>query len=225
PLGLVRYVLLPAALALTGLALGFRERRRDPLALGFGGLAVAFLGITLLSERFLEYLAPFAVAAAALSLRSRRRTVALMLALGLVYMGALGTHPLSLLRARGNPFHDPIPELLGEVIPEHAQVISCDWRFTGEMMLALPERRFVVALDPVFFAVSDPERYRLWFEGVRGRLLDPARVLRERFDADFVMCDWEPQWKPFLAQLKQDPSARLRGVVGPWTVYDLRRGR
>ena len=85
------------------------------------------------------------------------------------------------------------------------------------------ERRFVVALDPVFFAAHDPQRYELWFEGVRGRLDDPAGVFRERFGADFVMCDWRSTWKPFLTQLRQDPSARLRGVVGPWTVFDLRQ--
>jgi hypothetical protein len=89
-------------------------------------------------------------------------------------------------------------------------------------MLALPERRFVVALDPVFFHMKDPERYRIWFDTVRHPPERPALLLRDTFDARYVLCDHREKWRPFREALACDPDSALRGVVGFWRVYELR---
>ena len=51
----------------------------------------------------------------------------------------------------------------GRALPAGSQVVTCDWRETGELLLALPDRRYLVALAPMLFAAHDPERYRTWF--------------------------------------------------------------
>jgi len=191
--------------------------------------AVAFLVITLRTQRFIEYLAPFAALAAALAWHARRfhRTVPVGLApvalvLSLLLAVFVGRHPIERLRNRISPFPDPVPEILGQIIPPGEQIVTCDWRLTGEMMLALPERRFVVALDPVFFHMKDPERYRIWFDTVRHPPERPALLLRDTFDARYVLCDHREKWRPFREALARDPDSALRGVVGFWRVYELR---
>jgi len=232
--GLLRYVTLPAALVLAALAAAVADRTRRTLPLAFAGAALAFLAITLRTQRFIEYLAPFAVVAAALAFAGRpaawrlagaRALPAVAVAVGLAWTLAFGRQPFALLGARHQPFPPHVAALLGDIIPEGAQVVTCDWRLTGEMMLALPERRFLVALDPVFFALHDPERYRVWYETVREPPERPATLLRDTFDAGWVLCGEQEQWRALHAALERDPAAALRGDVGLWRVYELRPSR
>jgi len=62
------------------------------------------------------------------------------------------------------------------------------------MLLALPERHFMVALDPVFFWILDKARYRTWYDTVHDPPPEPALLLRASFDAQFVLCDIRPSW-------------------------------
>jgi len=221
--GLLRYVLWPAALAGAALAVGWRRRRTDASTLSAALGAGAMLVLTLRTQRFIEYLAPFAAWAAALAFRPAPRLAVLGgLGLGLAFMARFATYPLELLATREPAFPDPAPRLLQEAVPEDAQVVTCDWRHTGEGMLALPGRRFVVALDPVFSFVRFPREYELWFQTMRHPGAHPARALRTGLGADFVLCLAEPRWRPLLAALRRDPDARLRSVLGPWRLYDVR---
>jgi hypothetical protein len=229
--GLGRYVLLPAVLAVGGVIVGWRARRRDALPLAFALVAVGFLVITLRTQRFIEYLAPFAIAAAALGLavvkpeapRGLTRAFApAVVATGIIWTLLVARHPFELLRNRVDPFPAPVAELLAEIIPTGAQVVTCDWRLTGEMMLALPERRFIVALDPTFFATNDPDRYRLWYETTRRPPAEPGLVLRDAFDARYVLCAEQQQWLGFHRAMERDPAAAVRGDIGLWRVYELR---
>jgi hypothetical protein len=110
---------------------------------------------------------------------------------------------------------------LQQIVPEGEQVVTCEWHSTGEMMLALPERRFMVALDPVFFAMRDADAYRLWFETIHDPLTDAAAVLRDHFDPRFVICDRRMKWLPLVTALEADEAARLRGIFGLWVVFEL----
>jgi hypothetical protein len=223
--GLLRYVLWPAVLASSALVVCWKRRRDDALAVSVALCAGAILVLTLRTQRFIEYQAPFAAWAAALAFRRAPRVAVLGgLALGLAFMARFAAYPLEILATREPAFPDPAPRLLQEIIPERAQVITCDWRITGEAMLALPGRRFVVALDPVFFYVRHPDEYRLWFETVRHPGRHPARVLRTALGADFVLCTDEPRWGALLAVLRRDPDARQRTSLGPWRLFDVRAG-
>lgn len=229
--GLGRYVLIPAILTAAGIGLGWRERRRDALPLAFALIAFAFLLMTLRTQRFVEYLTPFSVVAAALGVglsqvswpRLPHRMIApAVVASGVLWAMLVARHPFDLLRNRINPFPPPVAELLAQIIPVGAQVVTCDWRLTGEMMLVLPERRFIVALDPMFFATHDPERYRLWYETMREPPEAPGMLLRDTFDARYVLCGEKQQWLSFHRAMERDPSAVLRGDIGLWRVYQLR---
>jgi hypothetical protein len=200
----------------------------------FAVTALAFLVLTFRTQRFVEYAAPFAVIAAGLAVGARSRewrfpsfapprvVAPALVVVGLCWTLAVGRQPFELLRSRAEPFPERVAELIGEIVPPGAQIVTCDWRLTGEMMLALPERRFLVALDPVFFAVNDPERYRIWYETVNEPPDAPALLLRDTFDAHYVLCGERERWRAFHQALERDPAAALRGVIGFWRVYQLR---
>lgn len=224
PLGMLRYVLVPGLMAGVAVPLAWRQRERDALPLAVVLTALAFGALTLRTQRFIEYLAPFAVLSIALALRERERAhpaAAVAALVGLLWMGALGRHPFERMLRRDVLFPPPVAELLDRVVPVGAQVFTCDWHFTGEMMLALPERRFMVALDPVFFARHDLDAYQTWFELVRRPPEGPARVIRETFDARYVLCDARERWRPLESALRADSAALPRARAGLWWVYEI----
>jgi hypothetical protein len=106
-------------------------------------------------------------------------------------------------------------------IPPGAQVFTCEWGLTGTLMLALPERRFMVALDPTLFALQDPERYALWYRLPREAPPGLARTIREQFGARYAACWWEDRFRPFFDRIAFEPGVRPITVTGQWNVYEL----
>ncbi len=220
----LRWLSIPLGLSLGAAALAWRARRDSAVPLGFALAALAFGGMALRSSRFVEYLAPFSAAAFALAASSRRwgrAAAAPALAGALVFTGALGSAPVLALGTRGDDLPPRLASWLRAAIPPGSQVFTCEWGLTGELLLALPDRRFVVALDPVLFFVEDPERYRLWYALPREGPEDAARIVRERFGARFVLCTADPRWSPLLRRLTADPSVRRLLKSPLWYLYDL----
>jgi hypothetical protein len=224
PLDVARHLLVPALLVAVAWALGWRTRREDSTPLALVACATVLLALTLRTARFVEYAVPFAVVAAALAAsRSRAPAVvpALVLAASFVYTAAFGSGPVRSLGARGEDVPAPFAELFRATVPAGAQVFTCEWGLTGSLMLALPERRFLVALDPVLFWRKDPERYALWRRLTREGGPDAAEEIRRAFEARFVLCTAHPSNAPLLRALTADPSVS-RVLKSPlWFLYDL----
>ena len=138
-----------------------------------------------------------------------------------LYTGLVAPYPFERLATRQVLFPGRVERVLQEAIPRGSQVFTCDWEFTGEMMLALPDRRFMVALDPVLFVRHDPELYRIWFETVRRPPPATASLIAERFGSRFVLCDNRVKWRPFIEALGADPRARPLVVAGSWILFGL----
>ncbi|HZZ84794.1 MAG TPA: hypothetical protein VFE30_09675 [Anaeromyxobacteraceae bacterium] len=229
PLEALVFALLPAAAALSGAWLAWRGRRLGHVPLAFALPALAFGVLTFRTQRFVEYFVPFSFAALALSLHARGRwprlAPALACAAGLLYTGLAGRAPLEVMRLRLRDFEPEVEADLRARIPPGAQVFTCGWLTTGEQMLALPERRFLVALDPVLFARNDPERYRLWFQLTHQPPPNPALAIREGFGASYVLCEnGLQQFWPLLQALSQDPGARLVHESQLWLAFALDEG-
>lgn len=222
--GVLRFVLLPGALAVAALLQGFRARREDPLPLALGSMACAYLVMTLRTERFMEYLAPFAVAAAAVAFAKRWPPLGTAVAgVGAATLLAVGSGPLTLVMERIASMAPETASRLRAEVPEGAQVFTCGWGETGELMLALPERRFLVALDPVFFHKKDADLYRLWYGTVHQPPARPAEIVRDRFGASFALCDAAPAYQPFIQAMAADPEARLVFRSFRWFLFRVDR--
>lgn len=219
-----QFLSIPLALTAAALVLAWRRRREDPGALGFAFTAAAYAVLALRSARFVEYLAPFAVLAFAVALRPVRwspRAAPIALAGAVAVTAALGAPSLDWLAIRQDELPAPMAALLRKAIPEGAQVFTCDWGFTGELLLALPERRFMVALDPTLFFLKDPELYRVWYALPREGPPDAAELIRRRFGARYVLCAALPESAPLLRSLDRDPAVRQVMTTPLWFFADL----
>jgi hypothetical protein len=110
---------------------------------------------------------------------------------------------------------------LQQAIPAGSLVFSPDWGSTGTFMLALPERRFMVALSPSYFYEKDPDLYQLWFNIPRQATPDSAQLIRQRFNSRYVLCRNIEKWRPFMLDLSVTPGVKSFVVDNLWVLFDL----
>jgi hypothetical protein len=199
------------------------RRRADNFpGLAFLVAAIAFVVLTLKSEKFVEYSVPFSFLAGATSLRSMRKPALLAL---IVVMSAatllVGSQDLRDLPRRPVLFTSDSTETVRKIIPEGAQVFTCGWEVTGEMMIALPERKFLVALNPVFLWANDADLYHTWFDVVQHPSARAAKIIRSRFHAGFVLCEARAEYLALIQRLNGSPGVREAHRIGPWVLFVL----
>jgi hypothetical protein len=110
---------------------------------------------------------------------------------------------------------------LRQQIPAGAQVFTTEWGLTGILMLALPDRKFMVALDPTLFLVINPELYQLWHTLPRRPERGMAEVIRQRFGARFVISLSDERFNRFYYLLSSEPGVRTLFLSDMWMVFDL----
>lgn len=230
-LGYVRYAGLPLAFAVFAGAWQLIRAERDALAMTVTAAGLGMALMTSQTQRFIEYLVPFAVLALAVAMhraapiddppRWRRRLGPVLLMIAVAWTAAVGQRPLRMLQGRTITFPPQVQAAVQQLIPPGAQVFHCDWVAVGEMMLALPDRKFLFALDPVLFYNGDPDAYRLWFELLNRPDPLPAERLRTVIGADYILCDQREQWLPFRAVVEADPGISDPIQVGGHIVYKV----
>ena len=218
----LRFLAFP--LLIVGMALVPAIRRRADSLPGLAFLvgAIAFLGLTLRSGRFVEYSVPFSFLAGATSLRSMCKPVLLALIVAMSVATLLvGSQRLRDFPLRRDVFPSDSTETIRNIIPEGAQVFTCGNELVGEMMIALPERRFLFALDPVFFWAKDADLYYTWFDLVHHPPAGAAKIIRSRFRAGFVLCEARPAHVPLIRRIYGSPGVRTAHRIGPWALFVL----
>ena len=138
-----------------------------------------------------------------------------------IYTAAVGSGTVTALSIRGDDLPPSIAETLRRQIPPGSQVFTCEWGLTGTLMAALPDRHFIVALDPTFFYVKDPELYRLWRRICREAPPDMSGTIRRRFGARYALCLGSKQSASFVAPLIAEPGVRTLLVSASWILFDL----
>ncbi len=218
-----RYFVVVTMMAGAALVLGWRERKKTSLPLAFAIAAVAFGVLTARSLRFVEYFVPFTVAALAVSARTlkERRLVPALLGVSLLYMLVLGTTPFKIMASKTAYIEPPVAKYFEKSIPVDSQVFTCGWDYTGNLMLALPERRFVVAADPTLFYKKDPDLYRIWHRMPIDAPVDSVDAIRKLFQSRFVIClNYEAYW-PFFDTLEKDLTVKTLYADNRWVLFDL----
>ncbi len=218
-----QWLLACVVMMVSSVIISWRNRKDDITSLAFAFATLVFFVITLKTARFAEYFIPFSVVSFALASRSISWRYLLVIVFGitLLYTGI----PLSeTLRGLGT-YEDRLPPSvalkLQQLIPPGSQVFTTEWGHTGTLMLALPERRFIVALDPTFFYMKDPKLYRLWYTLPREAPPDAAEQIRKDFGARFVLSFGEGRWDAFYNRLSSDPSVRMPLISDFWILFDL----
>jgi hypothetical protein len=228
PEGWGRGLLVAVIMGIVALKLSWRARKEDVLPLAFALTGFAFAIMTAKSSRFLEYFVPFATISLALAARplSWRYLPHLVIAVSLVYTLSLNSSFLRSFSDSPDCLPAPVVTALREKIPPGAQVFTPDWASTGALMLALPERRFIVGLDPTFFFMKDPELYRLWYRIPHEAPADAVDLIKKHFHARYVVCFYpnriiSQEWSPFFERLSSDQRVKTFILDDLWLFFDL----
>jgi hypothetical protein len=216
---LVVYVVIIIIACITA----WRNRHSDVMLVAFTVAALGFGFLMYQSQRFVEYFGPFSVAALALSSRWMRwKYVAIVaLIISTTYTIVAGSDTVATLTKQEETLSTDAASFLRREIPQSAQVFTCDWAFTGVLMLALPDRKFMVALEPTLFYMKDPELYRLWYRLPRENLPGARNIIRQKFGARYVLSLWNDNWKPFYYQLSSEPGVKTVILQEKWMFFDL----
>jgi hypothetical protein len=220
----VRWLFAAAAMTVMGLIFGWRERKQDAGPLAFAFSAVVFGLLAARTARFAEYFIPFAALTMARASKAVpwRGFVIAVFAVSLLYTSKPLTETAQGLGAKREVMPAQLASWLQQRIPAGSQVFTTEWGHTGTLMLALPDRKFIVALDPTLFLVRDPELYRLWYELPRNPRPGMAETIRKRFGARFVVGLLDERFVNFYFQLSSEPGVKALLLSDDnWVVFDL----
>lgn len=202
------------------------EKRRDALQLAATLAMLVFFLLTLRTNRFIEYFVPLAVVAAGLACRGENRSWPLPLLAGLSLLVTLLTGTPQLRYIFGS---EPRPwqlspataAVLRREVPVGAKVFTCGWEYTGTLLTEVPDRSYLVALDPTLLYKHDPGLYDLWYRTLRDAPPTAADVVRSDFASRYVICLDHPTLHPFFDALLADGSSRVLSSDGKWVAFDL----
>lgn len=203
---------------------------RRPQVLLIAGLAIlALLTGLFLWLRFFELAVPLTLLAIAAGSRlpespPRRQAAGAALAgvVALILVGNLFTFK-RLRDYRVGQFAPPRP--MAEWLAEHGRrgerVFTANWADSAPLFYYAPHLQSLVILDPTFFLMADPERFRLYVDIVEGREAEPARAIRERFGARWVTVWKVPLYKSFATRLVRSGQATIAFADPFYLVLDL----
>jgi hypothetical protein len=217
---------VPTLAVLFAVGGAWKARRSDTL-LPAGALAIlVFLLLTLRTNRFLEYLVPFATIILALVGRERGKGWLLPLFCVLSIAGTLLTGtPLLRYITSSQPrlwqLDREVARVILREVPVGGAVFTCGWEYTGTLMAEVPERNYLVALDPTLFYKRNPELYELWYRTLKDAPPTSADIVRRSFSSRYVACLDHPSLYPFFDALARDRRGWVLYSDGKWVLFDL----
>lgn len=219
-----KYLAVTVVVAVTSLYLAGKNRRVDSFPLAMAFTALVFGILTVESRRFLEYFIPVSTAALALSssIAGRKNIAYYILALSLGHFLLIGIKPLKEIREKVsmNTVNADFRDVLRSNIPADAQIFTTGWHYTGDLMLALPERRFLIAGEPTLMYKKDPKIYNYWYFLPYDVFNNPAQIIRTVYRSRFIISENIPAYWRFFATLRQDKSVKQL-YSGTWVLFDL----
>ena len=228
--GWLRDMMAPTLAIAASLLLHWKNRQNCIITTTFTIVMLIFLLLTLRTNRFLEYLVPIAVLALAMTTRRRSMTWLLpaMVAVSLCSILLTGT---PLLQYMFSPQQRPwqmdrnVISTFAKEIPVGANVFTCGWEYTGTLMAELPDRNYMVALDPTLLYKRDPALYHLWYRTLKDAPSTSAEIVRRDFASDYAVCLDHSTLHPFFDVLAADKGTRVLYSDGKWVLFDLGNGK
>jgi hypothetical protein len=222
----LRYMLVTTGVIVAATATAWRGRRQNFLATGLVLTVLIFLVLTLRTNRFLEYLVPFSVLSLALVTDRQGKGWILpsLVAVSLCYTLVSGIPLLKYITSgeqRLWQMDKRVIEKFTREIPVGAEVFTCGWEYTGTLMVNLPDRKYLVALDPTLLYKLDAGLYDLWYRTLKDAPLSAADTVRKSFASRYVVCLDHPTLHPFFDALAADKWAKVLYSDGKWVLFDL----
>lgn len=208
-----------------------RGRRASTEALTLLPMALGFLGLTFLSQRFIELWAPFTFLLGGVALRDALAegtapTPRMRRAVGLIAACALAAGLLrTVAEDRAAAAAEDPPQYLAAAawmkgnVPQGATVFNLGWDEFPQLFYADGTHNYLIGQDPTYMWATDPERTRLWTRIGRGTVPDLYAPIRETFNCRFVFVP--SRYVTFLKLARRDPRFVARYRDATTTVFEL----
>ncbi len=205
-----------------------RQRRPSDGELTLAAVSFGCLGLSLLSQRFIELWAPFSALFAAVTVSGRVPesrvlrwigATAFVAAFGMLCSNVVPRTRSIIAEDRGRVF-DVCASWIRDNVPDGETIFTTDWDEFPELFYVAPRQHYLVGLDPTFMYITDPDRWRLWRDIVEGRAADIVDPIRDRFHCRVVFADAGAE--TFVERADQDPMLRPEAASPDCTVYTIR---
>ncbi len=206
-------------------------RRASQEARTLLAMALGFLALSFLSQRFVELWSPWAFLLAAIAVRDARpdwervplgmRRVglsAVALALAAAMAGTLAGNRAA-AKTEEPPEYLEAGAWMKDNVPAGETVFNLGWDEFPQLFYADSTHNYLIGQDATFMWVTDPERTRLWAQIARGSVADPYAPIRGTFRCRWIFVP--SRYVTFLKLARRDPRfvARHRGASA--TVFEL----
>ena len=184
-------------------------------------LSVLYLIMTVFSQRFIEYLAPFSSLFILLywtqfplkkigkynlseSFYHKFRVGAIIILIG---FGAYSTYLLNQNFYRDHLFYNSSSKWLAKNVEPNSIIFTGDWDMNTVLFCNAPQFRYFVMLDPYFMYAYSSEKYFKWLKICEGKVTNPSITIINEFGTTVVFV---PHDRPkFLRKLELDEYAHL----------------
>jgi hypothetical protein len=206
-----------AAMVLATLALGWREQRLEKRTLVAFSLAVGFGLMLFKSRRFIEYFPAFALIFAAFaaaplwhstqaSLRDAAGRIGnsaiqyiltyllpvlFLLALAGPLFHNLGKARAEIAEAKAANHYAAAMAWLRENTAAGTVIFQTDWDDFTRLFFYHGDAIYTAGLDPTFMELYDADLFNTWRDITRGRVKEPAELIRQQFGGQYVFSDLE----------------------------------
>jgi hypothetical protein len=204
-----------------GIAAVLARRKPDGRATTLFFVTLAFLALTAMSKRYIEYAVPFTLLFCGVwftplveSIRPRLRggrAVAAATA-GAIVLAAVAWQSHSLLVRRmtvePNRLYSGAAGWLVGNVPPGETVFHCDWSDGALLFFDDDRHRYLLFVDPNYLYAWDPGRWHAWRQIVRGDFgTETAEAIVRELDARWGVCTWNHP--DFRATIERDPRMRV----------------
>lgn len=200
-------------------ALGWHDKRMNKATLFAFGLVIVFGYMLFKSRRFVEYFPAFVLIFAALAISPLLRQWVTDLRWKRPYLGQLLPFVLFLLllfplrvnlgearglmaRAKPADQYADAALWLNENAPQ-ATIFQTDWDDFTRLFFYNSDAVYTAGLDPTFMQLHDDDLFETWVDITKGRVAQPATLIRDRFNADYVFTDLKHE--NFIEEAEADP--------------------
>lgn len=217
---------VPLVTIFTTLFFNWKDRRQCVISATFTLAMLLFLLLTIRTNRFLEYLVPFALMSLAMAAQRRAKawllpSMAVLSLCGTLFAGASLLQYIFSSQQRPWQMSRMVVSRFEKEIPAGANVFTCGWEYTGTLLAELPDRNYMVALDPTLLYKRDPALYDLWYRTMKDAPSTAAEIVRRSFASRYVVCLDHPTLHPFFDALSEDGKTRVLYSDGKWLLFDL----
>ena len=197
-------------------------------------LSCLYLMLTVFSQRFIEYSAPFLTVFVFLywyefplknivcngkkdpsaKIHISLRKFNIILIAFLLTLGTISTYMLHKNFYRDHLFYEDSAAWIKKNVKEDSIIFTGDWDMGAVLFCNAPDYRYLVMLEPYFMYAYSPEKYFLWNKICNGKITQPSVTIVNEFGSNIVFVPHDRQALFRKLQLDRYSELTFEGKTG-----------